>query len=396
MVKQVRHIITENERNRIRNLYSLNQGKRTYIFEACLSVNQRYFILQDEVFDIQEQKTLGNIWSSIEVFKTIFKNVNIENQEYRGLQESISSLPILEGISDLYSIRNILLEWNFFDDTWLGEKLKVAGHSIKDVTTQSLEGIKKLGVEIGKGEWSEILSLLSKGVLWILRKLKSAMYSTLGMIVDAILVATGIGKTIQWIPWALITALDVYQFLNNDWVGEEANQPTWLKLLFLGFDVLGLVTSGAVAKAARAEGKALSSIAKNPTKIAEFMKSNPKMKGYIKSIMNGLKKVPVYMSKAVQVIGNKFPKGAAFISGIVGKMSGVLKSMEQSLGKLVGATAAKGTMAGSKTTGLFYGVEKGFEKYAQWKTGFSHVQLKNMEKLDNIQKTYGGKDPFDI
>ena len=255
MVKQVRHIITENERNRIRNLYSLNQGKRTYIFEACLSVNQRYFILQDEVFDIQEQKTLGNIWSSIEVFKTIFKNVNIENQEYRGLQESISSLPILEGISDLYSIRNILLEWNFFDDTWLGEKLKVAGHSIKDVTTQSLEGIKKLGVEIGKGEWSEILSLLSKGVLWILRKLKSAMYSTLGMIVDAILVATGIGKTIQWIPWALITALDVYQFLNNDWVGEEANQPTWLKLLFLGFDVLGLVTSGAVAKAARAEGR---------------------------------------------------------------------------------------------------------------------------------------------
>ncbi len=397
MVYQRKIILTESEKNEIRKKYDLPQEKRDYIFEGCITVDGRFLIFHDEVFDLKEQKSLGNVWGSFDIFKTIFSNIELEDKEYTVIRENILSLPIVEGKNDLYEIRDILLEFNFFDDTWLGNKLKSAGQSIKDATVAGWEGLKKLGVSISQGQWSEILSLLGRGVLWVLRKLKEALYSTVGMIVDAILVATGVGKTVQWIPWALVTALDIYQLTNNDWPAEEKNDPMWLKLLFIGFDILGLVTTGAVAKAARAQGKALSSIAKNPKLVADFFRKNPSFKNTVQSILNGIKKVPQFLSGAQKTMSSKFPKGASFISNIMGKLSGVLKNMELSLSKLIGQTSAKGTMVGTKTGSLLYGFEKGVDKYSQMKSGLSPIQVSNLQTMDDIIKTkYGGKDPFDF
>ena len=122
-------------------------------------------------------------------YSTIFTNVKVdENEEYNQIREGILSTPILEGVDNLYEIRDYLLEWNFFDDTWLGSKLKSAGTAIGDTFEKGWRGVKKLGVAISKGEWSQIWDLLKRGVKWILRKLKEAMYSTLGIIVDGILI----------------------------------------------------------------------------------------------------------------------------------------------------------------------------------------------------------------
>ena len=84
---------------------------------------------------------------------------------------------------------------------------------VTDFAKTSYEGVKKFGLAVSQGEWSNILTLLSQGVKYLLRKLKDAMYSNIGMIVDGILIATGVGKGVQWIPWALITALDIYQLM---------------------------------------------------------------------------------------------------------------------------------------------------------------------------------------
>ena len=73
MVYQTRNIVTESERNRISSIHGFVPQKRDYIFEACITVDGRYFVVQDEVFDIQEQKTIGNLWGSLDVFKTIFE-----------------------------------------------------------------------------------------------------------------------------------------------------------------------------------------------------------------------------------------------------------------------------------------------------------------------------------
>lgn len=396
MVYQKRNIITESERNRIRGLYDSTPEKRTYIFEACLTVNEKYFILQDQVFDIQEQKLLGNLWDSVDIFKTIFENTTIDNDEYSLVRESILSLPIMESTQNLHGLRDILLEFNFFQDTWVGKELSNAGKGIADAVADSWKGLKEFGVAISKGDWSQILGLLAKGVKFVLRKLKQAMYSTVGMIVDAILVATGIGKTVQWIPWALVTALDAYQIISGDWEGEEKDQPMWMKLLFFGFDILGLVSAGAMAKAARAEAQGLAVIAKDSGKVAEFLGKNPRLKSFIETIISGAKKVPEMLNNAASFIGKKFPAGASFIKSIFGGIGNILRNLEESLGKLIGAKAAKGTMAGGKTTTAFYGFDKAGKAYTKWKTGFNDIQLKNIEKFNTISNTYGGVDPFDV
>lgn len=395
MVVQTRGIITEEESNRIKSLYGLEPIKRDYIFEACTTVDGRYFIMRDEVFDIQEQKLLGNLWSSIDIFKNIFSNVSVEDEtgEYTEIKESIISLPILEGKENLYELRDILLEWSFWEDTWLGDKLASAGKSIKDAVVSGWEGLKEFGIAISKGDWSQILSLLGKGIKWILRKLKSALYSTLGMIVDAILVATGIGKAVQWIPWALVTALDVYQLAADDWPEEEKNDPLWMKFLTLGFDVLGLVTTAAVAKGAKAALTPLKTM--KPGRVAAWLEKNPTAKSFVTKIINGISKVPSFFSKASSWIASKFPKGAQFIKDALSKFSGFMNRMKTSLQSLIGVGGTKAVTAAGTTGGLLYGFEKGAQKYAQYKTGLSSVQLKNMETLQSLEKRYGGKDPFD-
>lgn len=395
MVYQVRNILTESEKNNIRSMYGTPQTKRDYIFELCTTVDGRYFILRDEVFDIKEQRTIGNLWGSIDVFKNIFSNVSIEDKtgEFGQIRENILSLPILESKENLYELRDILLEWSFTQDTWLGRKLADTGKAIKDTVTSGWEGLKEFGVAISKGEWSEILTLMAKGVRWILRKLKDAMYSAVGMIVDAILVATGIGKSVQWIPWALITALDVYQIVSNDWPEEEANDPMWMKFLTLGFDILGLTTTAAVAKAAKAGLTPLKSL--QPSQISAWISKNPKVKGFIVSMINGLSKVPSLLSSAVSRIAKQFPKGAQFISSAINQLKSIMNRFTETLNGLIGVTATKGVKAGTGTTGLFYGLETGTQKYVQNKTGLNTNQIDNLTTTLSLEKKYGGKDPMD-
>lgn len=379
-------------------MYGLKPQKRDYIFELCTTVDGRYFIVRDDVFDIQEQKSLGNLWGSMDVFKNIFQNVKIEDepQEYTQIKESILSLPILEGKENLYGLRDILIEWSFWQDTWLGSKMASAGKAIKDTVTAGWEGLKQFGIAVSKGEWSKILSLLASGVKWVLRKLKDAMYSAVGMIVDAILVATGIGKSVQWIPWALITALDVYQLATDDWPEEEKSDPMWLKCLTLGFDVLGLVLAGAAAKSAKVALEPLKLMSKTPGKVAQFLEKSPKLKGLIQSMIDGIGKVPALLGKAQAAIASKFPKGGQFISNAIGMIKSVMSKFVSSLTELVGKVTSKQSVRAAVTTGgALYAFDKAGEKYVQWKTGMNPTQMKNMETLSSLETKYGGKDPFD-
>lgn len=352
-------IITESERQRIKSMYGLPSYKKEYIFELCATVDGRYFILQDEVFDIKEQKQLGNLWSSIDVFKTIFSNVTVEDKtgEYNQIKESILSIPILEGKENLYELRNILLEWSFTENTWLGRQLASSGQSIVDTVTSGLDGLAKFGVAISKGEWTEILSLMAKGVKWVLRKLKDAMFSNLGMIVDAILVATGIGKSVQWIPWALITALDVYQIVSNDWPDEEANNPMWMKFLNLGFDILGLVSTGALAKTAKKSLSPLKNM--NGKQITTWLEKNPTLKKTIETMITGISKVPSLLSRAQSTLSKTFPAGSKFIGSAINMIKSIMGRFTSSLETLIGKRATSGVKAGTRDVGMTYAFDGG-------------------------------------
>jgi hypothetical protein len=401
MVYQTRNIVTESEKNRISSIHGFTPKKRDYIFEACVTVDGRYFVIQDEVFDIQEQRTIGNVWGSLDVFKTIFESVKLEDEGYSQIRENILSLPILESQQNLYALRDILLEFNFLQDTWLGRQFKKAGDSTVDFLKTSYEGVKKFGLAISEGDWMGILKLLGQGVRYLLRKLKDALYSNLGMIVDAILIATGVGAGATKIAWGLVVALDLYQLLNDDWPEEEKNDPFWLKCLFLGFDILGFTTAAAAAKAAKAGIMPIKAIVNSPARIAQYFEKNPKVKGMITSMVDGIKQVPALLQSVMTTLSTKFPKGASFINGILGGLKSISTRFTESLQKLLGQTAGKGASAGVKTTGVLYGFDKALGVGGKETKGMTMAangmdpELANTySQLVNSPK-YGGKDPFD-
>ena len=400
MVYQTRNIVTESERNRIRGIHGFSPKKRDYIFEACITVDGRYFVIQDEVFDIQEQRTIGNLWGSLDVFKTIFESIKLEDEGYSQIRENILSLPILESQQNLYGLRDILLEFEFLQDTWLGRQFKKAGDSTTDFLKTSYEGVQKFGLAVSQGEWMGILKLLGQGVKYLLRKLKDALYSNLGMIVDAILIASGVGAGAAKIAWGMVVALDAYQLYTDDWPEEEKNDPFWLKCLFFGFDILGFTTAAAAAKAAKAGIMPIKAFANSPLKVAEYFQKNPKVKGMVTSMMEGIKQVPALLQSLMKTLATKFPKGASFINGALGGLKSISTRFTESLQRLLGQNAGKGASAGIKTTGVLYGFEKAIggggnkSKGATMATNNMDPELANTYgQLVNSPK-YGGKDPF--
>jgi hypothetical protein len=370
--------------NSLVSLIDDKQNKRKYVFELFTSVNNRYLIVEDNVFDFETQTELGNIWESIDNFKAIFNNTIVDNTEYRIVRESILNLPILENNNTLYGLRDILLEYDFFDDTWVGREMKKAGKGTANFLQTSYDGAKKLGVAIGSGEWSEILGLLQKGVLYAFRKLKDALYSTVGGVVDAILVATGIGKTVQWIPWALVTALDIYQLVNNNWPAEEKSDPTWSKYLTIGFDILGLASTGAVAIGARKALMPMKALASNPSKLAAYLLANPKLKIILQKMVEASSIASNKIKTAYNFIKSKFPAGATFMASVIGYMDNFFTKFSDSITKLINPTnIKKGAIAGAKETGINYGIEKVLNSV-------TNVQATNLKVLSNFINQFKG------
>jgi hypothetical protein len=193
----------------------------------------------------------------------------------------------------------------------------------------------------------------------------------------------------------MIVALDIYQIVSGDWSKGDINDPLWLKFLFLGFDILGFVSAGAAAKAAKSGIMPLKAIANSPSKVAQYFQKNPGIKGIITSMIEGVKKIPALLQSVVTAIAKKAPKIANFIKGIFGKLGAVSRKFTESLQKLLGQTAGKGASVGVKTGGLLYGFETGTHSLLYGgKT--SEDSLAAAKRYDYVIKNhYGGKDPFD-
>jgi hypothetical protein len=360
-------IITEEERNDIRQMYN-PQTKRDYVFESTITVDGRYLIFHDEIIDNVLQESLGNIWESIDKFKMIFNNVIIDDINYMTIRENIKSLPIVENNESLYGLRDFILNEGFFEDNWVGKQLYNTATGVTDFVTTSFNGLKKFGVAISQGQWSEIINLLKKGSLYILRKLKDALYSNVGMIVDAILVATVGGKVIQMIPWVLVAGLDAYQIITNNYPPEEQNYPLWSKFLFLGCDILGAVGAGAMAKAAKKSANTLVTAAvKNPSKVIKLLEKMPGLKKTIESMLVNIKKFPDLLKNTISMISKKSPKIGQFLTTVLSKISNIINQFTTSLSTLLNKkmgvnTVGKVSKEGVKTGGILYGIEKGMEK----------------------------------
>lgn len=373
-----------------------NQLKES-VFDAHITTNGRYIIIKDNVFDVKEQKDLGDIWESLDTFKTIFQNTESDLDGYEQIREDILNLPILENGQNLQTLKQVILEFNVFNDTWIGRQVKDTYQSGGDFITQSWNGVKDYIQGLDKGEWGEIFKALGKGVLYIVRKLRDALYTNVGMVVDAILIATGIGKVAQFVVWSLVVGLDVYELSSGNFPEETKDDPEWMKLLFFGFDAMAMVITAAAIKPFRAVFERFFAFIKKGGKIADWFQKNPQTKAMLEKMQTVLDSIPSYMNRAIKYMDRKFPQGAEFLKGIVGKIGTFISKLKQVISSLlVGKTKlGKATRAGVGVGALGYTVDTMGEKQVQNQTGLTPVQQRNLDTFEKVAKKYENTDLFD-
>jgi hypothetical protein len=444
------YIINESERNLIRRMHNNQRSYDALIKESMgllgnisesvvitdwVSPDDRYLILFDELYDLHTSEKLGDIWENFDNFKLFITHsfevaTNVPQQIKESVLETVKSLVLTESMNDMSKIKPILKQFlkeesfaNWVGSgikktgEWAADKVKEFGSDVSDIATKGLEGIKKAGLAISQGDWKQVVNLLGSGMVFIARKLRSLLYNPVGIVLDAILVATGIGKSVQWVPWAIVVALDLYEITTGDYEDKEA--PTWLRWLMVGTDVLGLVFAGGVAASAKATLSVFRG-AKTAEEFAAIAAKNPNTFKVIEKIIGAFSKVPQYLGRAVSYLkSTKLAKAAPWIGSILGKAEGVLANGTKSLTKITSTaktagvegkairTAQKvtqapknltktlktGTKAGLKTAGAVTAIDKGFKKGVQMYKGLSDAEMEANElvgkSISNYEKETG-------
>lgn len=333
-----------------------------------LSPDEKYVIFLDELYNIENKTKLGNIWENFDNLKFFLQySFNVSSLPKfikEEINSSLNKFILTEQTRNLSLIKEDLKLflneglWSSFKK-WAVDTGKSSWEGFQDFLKTSVEGGKELINRVSKGEWSEVFSLIGKGLLYLGRKIRSALYNPIGLILDAILVATGIGKVAQAVLWGIVVATDVYELVSGNY---EENIPLWQRLLFLGVDILGLVFAGAAAKSARIVLKPLTN-ARTEAEMVEVVSKNPTIKGILTKMKNGLTEVPGKLSEISSSISSKFPKGTKFINNVLGSIGGFLTKIGNMLNKMLGiksmATATKtqkGLKTGLTTAGLVGGV----------------------------------------
>jgi hypothetical protein len=193
-----------------------------------------------------------------------------------------------------------------------------------------------VGTAIGAGfKW-----LKDKGLPWFMEKLRDALGSTAGAILQQLLDYTGIGAIGVTILWAALTLFDVWQISSG--IG------AWAKLFF---SVIGLLSAGALAKTIGGFLKPFfkstgGSIVSFFTSIAEqpwFIKYIKPVVGWIGSKLSGAASL---LTQAGEWVVKKL--GATAIGGMVTKAVQWLKSIAENIVKFAGAGAKAETQSLAK------------------------------------------------
>lgn len=410
-------LISESERQNIIRQYDKSNITETYVIKDWLSPDDKYLIFLDELYDLESKKFIGNIWEDFNRLKTflvhtfeVAKNIPVELKESVDFLNKLvitESKNILEAKLIIQSLINEEENWFTGLSNWMGDKVSGAVKGVTDFAKKSYEGAKKLVGNISQGEWTKVLDLVKKGALYVARSIRSAMYHPVGLVLDAILVATGIGKGVQWIPWAIVVALDVYEFMYNDY---ETQEHPALRILFFAIDVLGLISTGVVAAGARKAAKAATAGAKTSQEVATAISKNSYLRGIFDTILKGLPKVEGLLKSAANSIKTTFPAGAKFIEGIISGVKKFTQSISGMFSKQVTkqaeriATAPRATVSqtaktagktAAKTTGVVYGLEKGIEKGIEVYSG-RNLEAERLvaQSLDDYIKAGGNFDDW--
>lgn len=366
MITQNKNIISESEKNRILGLYSRPQVSESVVITEWLSPDEKFCIFFDDLIDIQNKTKIGNIWENFDNFKFFLKHsfevaTNISQEIKESVLKSINSFVITESNQNMVGLKPYVKELvseNIFSDAvdWAKETGQNAVQGVKDFTSKSWEGLKKTHQYIKDAEWSKAFDIIKKGVLYVARSIRSALYNPIGILLDAILVATGIGKSAQFVIWAVVVGLDVYELLTGNYEDPDLAMP-W-RLLFLGVDILGLVTTGVIAKGAKTTIiTSIKRFGKGTEGASKAIQSNKMLQGIVQKILSSAQGAGGLIQKASSLLQKSSPKIFNFLKSsfsavgrFISKMVEMLSSLLKGSFKAVSAPgkAVKNVLGGGK------------------------------------------------
>jgi len=373
-IKRTQFLMSYNNKMTLNENFKVIEESSSPVITDWLSPDEKYFIFLDELYDLKNKTKLGNIWENFDRFKMFLKHSfevghNIPQNIRESVLNSLNNNLLLESKQN-YSVlkplfRQFLTErtwgewaWETGKDfgNWTYEKGKEAIKGVSDFASTTYENAKKLIGNISRGEWNDVLNLLKQGPLYVARRLRDAMYHPIGMILDIILVATGIGKLPQAVIWAIIVALDVYEISTGD---TEKETNIYLQFLMLGIDILGLVLSGGIAGVARETFAGIRTVGE----LTGLVSKNPAARNTLNQMAQSAAKTPSLLKSAAESLSKVFPIGESFIKGILGSLDFVLQRFLKAIGGLLRPKPIILTTAG---LGAIYGVEQGIEKGAEY------------------------------
>ena len=371
--------ISESDKNTILTLYNENYNNEEYIISDWVSPDDKFVIFLDNLIDVEKKQLIGNIWENFDNFKMFLKHSfevskNIPKTIKEEVLNSINKLVITESTQN-YSylkpyVKNILIESNVFKDftDWGKKQLSSAVDNTINFAKTVGGGAVDFVKSIGSGDWAKALDIIGKGVVYLMRSVRGFMYHPVGLVIDAIFVTLapatlGVTEVLKWLPWLVIVILDILEIVNVV-EREEPDLPMWARILFLGFDVLGLVTTGAVAKTSKSFIQGLGLFGKSTNEAAALISKTPKAKGVIQKMYNSLDKLPNFFKSAEQYLSKS--KIGGYFSRAFSNLGKIISQAKNQLGRLLGTSVGKSSSVGATTTGLVYGFEKGADKVANY------------------------------
>lgn len=412
MVRKIQ--LTESDKKEILNLHSKKESflLEEVVFTDWVSPDNKYVVFMDQLIEVDTKRNLGDIWKNSDnlflflehVYRTSKLSPIIKEETLQFLSKRL----LTENRMDLSPMKHLVKQYlkegeSFLGDLWGGIKkgASAVGSWVKDTAVSTVtgvtdfvtsgakglwQGIKDAGIALSKGDFLEVLKIIGRGQVWAARKIRQAAYSVVGMIIDAILVATGVLKVGQAAVWAIIVALDIYEFVSGDY--EHPDEPLWARILFFGCDILGLVFAGAAAKAAKITIKSLfTSFKSSTTEVARKIASSPSLIGLLKKMVGAVKELPSALSAVAKKIGTSGFWGKLFskvLNGVGNFVRGILDSIKSLFTKKefrpvlvqLGLITGIGTYTHSQETKL-----KDLQKQKQAKDAETEKIKKETEKL---------------
>jgi hypothetical protein len=399
-----KNILIEGEKEHILSLYrgDNNINSIDFVISDWVSPDDKYVIFLDNLIDVQNKKLLGNIWENFDNFKLFLKHsFEVSDKVPTIIKESvinnINKLLLTESTQDYSYLKPYVKELIREFDVMGG--IKDFGHWGKEQLTTAITGATNFAKTVGsgaadfvkniaKGDFNTAFDIIGKGVLYLMRSIRSFMYHPVGMVIDAIFVTlapatVGVTEVLKWLPWLVIVMLDILEITNI--VQPEEDLPIWMRFILLGVDVLGLVTTGAVSKGAKSVFKGLGLAGKSIEEGAQIIAKNPEAKSLIMKMLPAFEKLPSFFEKASIYLKNS--KLGGFFSKAFSSLGSLITKATTELQKLIGVQGSKALKAGAMTTGLLYGVEKLAPKAISGVKGLFGVEDPSVQMATALQQS---------